>query len=368
MNDKRPVILAVDDTPENLDVLVGILKDKYRVKVAPNGTRALELAGGPERPDLILLDIMMPGMDGFDVCGRLKSDATVRDIPVIFISSLSQTTDKVKAFTAGGVDYVTKPFEPEEVTARIATHLELRRQKRELEQSYARLQALEQLRDNLTHMIIHDMRSPLMAITGGLGIISEDATFEDTENADILNMAAASGQDLTEMVNSLLDISRMESGNMPLEREDHDLKGIAEAAVNAMAANARFEGVDITVSGDSATVHVDETIVRRVFANLIGNAIKFTPGGGTVELKVKRSAETVRAEVIDAGPGIPEDYHEKVFEKFGQVEARRDKQKHSSGLGLTFCKLAVEAHGGHIGVDSEPGKGSTFWFELPVNS
>ncbi|MBT3376007.1 MAG: hybrid sensor histidine kinase/response regulator [Lentisphaerae bacterium] len=367
MTDDRATILIVDDTPENVDVLVGILRDAYRLKVATDGQSALELAAAAP-PDLILLDIMMPGLDGFEVCQRLKAHQDLRDVPVIFVSALDGTGDKVRAFREGGVDYVTKPFRPDEVEARVATHLRLRRQHRELEQSYGQLRELEQLRDSLIHMILHDMRTPLMAASAGLSLLVEGNSERSESERTFLPMVQSSICELTMMTEALLDISRMESGQMPVELADHDLRAIAEGAIESSNALAEFEETELTLAGESSHARFDQNLIHRVLLNLLGNAIKASGSGAAVEVRVSSDASTGRVEVSDTGHGVPAEYREKIFEKFGQAETRRDKEKHSTGLGLTFCKLAVAAHGGKIGVDSEVGKGSTFWFVLPRGS
>ena len=360
----RATLLLVDDTPLNLDVLVGMLKEDYRLKVATDGKGALELAA-TEPPDLVLLDIMMPGMDGFEVCRRLKAEQRLGDVPVIFVSALGDVESKVRAFTGGGVDYVTKPFQPEEVKARVVTHLELRRQKRELAESYERLQDLEKLRDNLVHMIVHDMRSPLMAASSGLGFLAEGNREPNEQERTYLTMTQSAVRELTTMVEVLLDISRMESGEMPVGLAEHDLRAIAEAAIESSKLLAQFEEVCLTLSGEPSPARVDKSLILRVLLNLLGNAIKASTSGASVQVRVSSDESTVRVEVADTGHGIPAEYREKIFEKFGQVEMRRNKEKHSTGLGLTFCKLAVEAHGGEIGVDSVLDQGSTFWFTVP---
>ena len=341
-------LLIVDDTPENIEVLVEILSPEYRTKVALTGEKAVGLCAGDGPPDLILLDVMMPGMDGYEVCRRLKVAEPTRDIPVIFVTAKTEEQDETKGLELGAVDYITKPISPAIVKARVRTHLALLTQRQQIEESYVRLQELESLRDNLTGMIVHDMRSPLMAIMGGVQLLSEKLDEAD-EDFQFATMATAAASELNEMVTSLLDISRMESGHMPLE------------------AIAEFEEIRLAVTGESTPAAVDEKLLHRVFQNLLNNAIKFSPGGSTVLVTVARDGECVRVAVADSGPGISEEYREKIFEKFGQVEARKKSQKHFAGLGLTFCKLAVEAHGGQIGVDSEVGRGSTFWFTLPCH-
>ena len=359
-------LLIVDDTPENIEVLVEILSPEYRTKVALTGEKAVGLCAGDGPPDLILLDVMMPGMDGYEVCRRLKVAEPTRDIPVIFVTSKTEEQDETKGLELGAVDYITKPISPAIVKARVRTHLALLTQRQQIEESYVRLQELESLRDNLTGMIVHDMRSPLMAIMGGVQLLSEKLDEAD-EDFQFATMASAAASELNEMVTSLLDISRMESGHMPLERSECNMKAIAASAVTSMTAIAEFEEIRLAVTGESTPAAVDEKLLHRVFQNLLNNAIKFSPGGSTVLVTVARDGECVRVAVADSGPGISEEYREKIFEKFGQVEARKKSQKHFAGLGLTFCKLAVEAHGGQIGVDSEVGRGSTFWFTLPCH-
>lgn len=362
-------ILVVDDTPANLQVLSGMLKDRgYRVRPVPNGRLALGAARN-EPPDLILLDINMPEMNGFEVCEQLKADADLRAVPVIFISALTDTFDKVKAFRLGGVDYITKPFQFEEVEARIATHLELHRlrdeltaQNRELASANQRLRELEALRDSLMFMLVHDLRSPLSGIYTYLQILSADLADQLTaESREDIAQALKSSGVLMEMINNLLDIGRLEAGELPLEREPVNLETVVAEAVGLIGC-AR-----VTVVRPPAPVVVaaDQSLITRVVTNLIGNAVKFTPEPDAVWVEITGDSERARVAVRDEGPGIPAEYHEKIFERFGQVEAHRDRKNRSTGLGLAFCRLAVEAHGGRIGVESAAGKGSEFWLELP---
>jgi signal transduction histidine kinase len=359
-------VLVVDDTPANLDVLVEMLGEQgFRARPVLSGFLALQSAR-LQPPDLILLDINMPEMNGYEVCQRLKADAALKDIPVIFISALHDTMDKVQAFDAGAVDYITKPFQFEEVKARVQTHLRTYRMQKELEQQYAAIKKLEELKDNLTHMIVHDMASPIQTIGLAVDLVLSSETAPDHESVEVLARAADASRSLTEMVNSLLDISRMEAGQMPLHPADADLRRLAEEAAETMHLLAGAKEIRLAVQGPSVPLHADTDLIRRVFINLIGNALKFTPKGGEVIITASASDGLAGAQVHDTGIGIPEEYHERIFEKFGQIEAGHFGPGHSSGLGLTFCRLAVGAHGGKIGVRSRPGAGSTFWFVLPV--
>jgi signal transduction histidine kinase len=326
-----------------------------------------------ELPDLILLDITMPEMSGYEVCEQLKAEPASRDIPVLFISALDETIDKIKAFAVGGLDYITKPFQFEEVEARVQTHLRLRQLQVELEQrnrqvqaSYDQLRELETLRDNLTSMVVHDMRSPLMGIMGYLEILEMDAgpKLNPTELA-VLSEAREVAQVLAGMVNSLLDVSRLEQGQMPLHLAPADLDALIAAGLGSLGALPQQVSLHHLQHSPALRVTCDADLVTRVVANLVGNAIKFTPEGGQVTVAAESCEQGVKIRVVDTGGGIPREYHQRIFEKFGQVEARQQRTMYSTGLGLTFCKLAVEAQGGRIGVESEVGKGSTFWFTLP---
>jgi len=358
----------IDDTPGNLKLLSVMLQGSgYKVRAAVNGELALQ-AAHIAPPDLILLDINMPGMDGYETCRRLKEDAKLKDIPVIFMSALSETIDKVKAFGAGGVDYITKPFQLEEVEARVGTHLELRRQKLRLQENYDKLHKLEKLRDSLVHMIVHDLRSPLMVIISYLEFIKKDKnnvlSLEST--SDIASATQASNK-MIQIVSDVLDTSKIEEGQMKLQPVECELGRLLEEGVSGLKSLIGGREVRFTPPKSPVTVIADREIISRVVQNLLANAIKFTPESGLIRLGVEPAGDLVRVSVEDNGPGIAPQYQGRIFEKFGQVELRAGRQRSSTGLGLTFCKLAVEANGGRIGVSSEEGKGSAFWFELPVS-
>lgn len=369
----KPDILIVDDTPANLQLLAEMLKKRgYRVRPVPSGKLAIQ-AAQKAKPDLILLDINMPEMNGYEVCKQLKADEALREVPVLFISALDETLDKIKAFAAGGVDYITKPFQFEEVEARVQTHLKLRWlqveleiRNRQLQESLDQLRKLEELRDNLTHMIVHDMRSPLMGILLWLDIHKEAAAPKlSAAEMEPIVAAATSANQLVDMVNSVLDVSRLEQGQMPLNRAMSDLDALVQNALRAIGGLAQKVKLVCPAQSSPVRVNCDASLVVRVIANLVGNAIKFTPQGGTVAITAERHGSGAKICVADTGSGIPGKYHKKIFEKFGQVEVQQQGEIYSTGLGLTFSKLAVEAHGGTIGVESEVGKGSAFWFTLP---
>jgi len=361
-------ILIVDDTLPNLELLSEMLKARgYKVRPVPSGDLALQAAKG-NPPDLILLDIHMPEMDGYEVCERLKADEKLQDIPVLFISGLSETSDKVKAFQVGGADYITKPFQFEEVEARVGTHLELRRQRRELLESYEQLQKLEKLRDDLTHMIVHDLRTPLTNILCSLELIQE-VDYDRERTREFVPMAVEAGQTLVGMVNDMLDINKLEAGQMTLESTEFSVAEVIAAALVSVRRLADQKNLELsaTVDPPDLRLQADEEKVRRALTNLLGNAVKFTRQG-SVQVQARSADGSVVISVVDTGEGLPEADLERIFDKFGQVEARSAGHTMSTGLGLAFVKLSVEAHGGKVRVESELGKGSTFHLSLPALS
>lgn len=224
---------------------------------------------------------------------------------------------------------------------------------------------LEELRDALIHMIVHDLRTPLTSIIGGLQTVV-DAAYEPELTQEFVPTALSSANTLVEMVNTLLDINKMESGQMQLDLAPLDILATAAAAVGQVQnlAHSRRQDLRNEVTGECPGIIADSEKVRRVLVNLLSNAIKFTPDGGTITLRAVCDDEGLLLSVADNGPGIPEDYREKIFEKFGQVQGRQSKVP-STGLGLTFCRMVAQAHGGRIWVESNVGEGSTFYVRLP---
>lgn len=359
-------IMVVDDTPTNLTLLNDILKKiGYRVLAFPRGDLAIK-AAIKSPPDLILLDIMMPDLNGFEVCKRLKSYEHLKEIPIIFISALDDLENKIKAFSVGGVDYVTKPFQFEEVHARVKTHLKLNQQKKRLKENYERLKELEALRDSLVHMIVHDLRSPLMSITGYLDLALMEELPEKAK-AYLTNVKSSS-QMLIELINTLLDVNKIESGNMSLEYSPVEINSLVTRTMNNLSALKGTRSLKFISENKEIIVNCDRQLIERVIWNLVGNAIKFTPErNGQIIVSTVASGNLVKIGVSDNGHGIPREYQEVIFEKFAQAHCRESGIRTSTGLGLTFCKLVAEAHGGKIYVESEQNKGTTFWVELPLD-
>ena len=361
-------VLVVDDLPANVRLLAGILKVAgYEVVTAVGGQEALDTVGRAA-PDVVLLDVMMPDMDGFEVCRRIRQSPATAVLPVVMVTALQGTADRVQALEAGADDFLTKPVEEVEVLARVKSLVRAKRQRDALERAYADLRRAESLRDSLSAMLVHDLRTPLTAIIGPLEMLLEDgsAPFDDIQR-ELLTMCQRNAHRLLGMVNDLLDIGKMESGEITLERSDVTTAALIEEAVRQTAPLAQEKGLEVVcdVAPDLSGFYADEDLLRRVLVNLLGNAVKFTPEGGRVTVSAREAPGELAFSVRDTGEGIPPEAFGRIFEKFGQVESRSAGRKMSTGLGLTFCKMAVEAHGGHIRVESEPGKGSVFSFTVP---
>lgn len=357
-------ILVVDDNEANRVLLREILElDGHRVVLATDGSGALRSVAG-EEPDLLLLDVNMPGMDGLEVCRRVRADPATASLPIILVTALADRSHRLDGIAAGANDYLTKPIDRADLLLRVRNALRLRKLHRELAAQYRKLKELEQMRDSLVHMLVHDLRTPLTGISVYLEM-SKDRVTELAEPrliADFEEMSRAVSQ-LTDMVSDVLDVSRFEADAMPLRRAAIDLRRIAAEAIASLGV-ARHARVEFHPPEEPVVALADPDVIRRVIANLVGNAVKFTPRGGQARVHVVSASSGPEVRVEDAGPGIPAEFHARIFEKFGQAGGNGGPPLRSSGLGLTFCKLAVEAHGGRIGVESEVGRGSTFRFTL----
>ena len=363
------LLLVVDDEMNNRDVLSRRLKRQgHAVVTAGSGAEALRLVR-ETRFDAILLDIMMPDMDGYEVLRQIKSDERLEHIPVIMISAVNEVQSVVRCIEAGAEDYLAKPFNPTLLKARIDASLEKKRSRDresllfyQLQANYKRLQEVEKLRDDMRNMIVHDLRTPLTSVIVGVEMLSNYGTLSD-EQREMMAIAVGGGKTLLGMINDLLDVEKMESGTAQLQYTQLSATTLVQRAVEQVAPLAEEAGTKIVIEIVSGTPDFagDENKLSRTLVNLIGNAIKFTQAG-TVTIHVDHVAEAVRFSVRDTGAGIPAEAFERIFEKFGQLDSR----KVGTGLGLAFCKLAVEAHGGHIGVESTPGVGSTFAFTIPL--
>jgi two-component system, sensor histidine kinase and response regulator len=359
----RPLVLVVDDEPKNVELLTDLLESRnYRVCQAADGEQGLALARA-QLPDVVLLDVMMPRLNGFEVCRRLKAEQKTAMIPVLMVTALDARQDRIAGIDAGANDFIHKPIDSADLMLRVRNAAATRHLHDRLATQLRQLQELESARDTLTHMIVHDLRSPLTGLRAYLDLLQMAAD----GNPEVMEYVAE-GQKiagrLTEMISQVLDVSRMESGQMPLSVKETDLSQVLPAAVATLGPPPSGITLEYEIPQKPVSIHCDPDLIGRVVVNLVGNAFKFTPRGGQVTLGLVGDADRVRITVTDTGPGIPPEFQGKVFEKFGQAPLGQSSSSRSTGLGLTFCKLAVEAHGGRIGLEGPKGGGARFWVEL----
>jgi signal transduction histidine kinase len=352
-------ILIVDDTAANLSVLVETLGAAgYQLMVAEDGEEALSLTMQAQ-PDLILLDVMMPGLDGFETCRRLKARPQCIAIPVLFMTALSDTADKVKAFTAGGVDYITKPFHNEEVLARVKTHLALRGMHRELEAQLA-------YREKFIRIASHDLRNPLCLIqlAGSIALSHHKLS---PEVAKIMANIGESANHMSRIVDTFLNMRAQ--GPDGWTGAKVDMNTLAQAIVQTQEPAAVRKKISLhTVFAEALPpVLCDVSHPYQALTNLISNALKFTPVGGRVTVTTQLSGDCVRAEVRDSGPGVPSAERSQLFQEHARLSPRPTAGEESHGLGLSIVKLLIEGQSGTVGASFPEAGGSVFWFQLPAS-
>jgi len=357
-------VLIVDDIPTNLSVLFQYLRNTgFRVLVAEDGEHALKQIGYI-KPDLILLDVMMPGIDGFETCRQLKNNEATKDIPVIFMTALSETVDKVRGFELGAVDYVTKPVQAEEVLARINAHLMLQDLQRGLRQQIDERDKLIAELDAFSSTVAHDLKSPLGVVLGYLDYIVEYLPqLEQKEIADVLQDVKSAAHRLDRIVDELLMLSSVRKGQVDLTPVD--MYSIILQVHSRLAHMIEEYQAEVVWPETWPIAMGHAPWIEEVWANYLTNALKY---GGTpplVKLGANKvdEADMIRFWIQDNGNGIPDEQKSKLFTEFTRLETRRAK---GHGLGLSIVRRIVEKLGGEVGVDSLPGEGTTFYFSLPV--
>jgi CheY-like chemotaxis protein len=365
----KPCVLVVDDEGTNIAILAKLLGDEHRVLAAKDGREALRRAESEPRPDIILLDVMMPGMNGFEVMRRLQDNPETRDTPVIFITALSQEADEAKGLDLGAVDYIAKPFNTAVVKARVRNHLQLQQAKAQLARQNEILRENVALREEVERITRHDLKTPLGMIINGPDLLLQD----DNLRPDQRELAAAiqeSGRRMLTMINNSLDLHKMETGRCELHPAAVDMIPVIALIERDLSAllngkQARFEttlqGRPLTPS-DAFTVHAEELLCYSLLANLLKNAVEAGPKGAATAIDLRREGDRAVAAITNTGAAPPE-----VRDRFFQKYVTHGKAD-GAGLGAYSAKLMAEIQGGSLAMAvSDEADTTTLTLTLPAD-
>ena len=361
-------ILVVDDDRLNVRILSNILKSEgYTLADADSGEHALEVYES-FHPDLVLLDVMMPGLNGFETCRALRQRYGAETAPVIFITAKSESDDVVEGLSAGGVDYLPKPFRAKEALARIRTHLHIRLLSEQQKSLVDQLSKANAAKNRFLGMAAHDLRNPLASIRGLAEFLRDGVVGPLTpEQLDLIKTIHEASQGMLDLVNELLDVATIESGELKLSLEPHDLTELIEKNIYLANIEAAKKHTKIVFAskGQAAVLPIDAGKIRQVVANLLSNALKYSPAGSTITVELHHGKGTWAFSVKDQGPGIPENERDKLFKDFGRLSVKTTGGEKSTGLGLAICRNIVEAHRGTITAENLPQRGCEFRVTLP---
>lgn len=359
----KNTILIVDDNSNNLKVVAGVLKGVgYNLRMAKSGKQALSVLDKTV-PDLILLDIQMPDMDGFETCLKIKENELLAGIPIIFLTANTDAKSISRAFEVGGVDFVTKPFNSNELIARIATHIKLKTQTEELAYQNA-------TKDKFFSIISHDLKNPLSSVIGFSELLEEDYDQLDTDEIKkFIHYIFESSKFSIEILNNLLDWSRLQGGNLTSQKTNCNLSSLLNSNIEGHIPQASAKNIKVDSDIDeNLPVCADEKMISTVIRNLISNAIKFTPNGGSIFVSSKEKMiddkKVIETEIKDSGVGMSFDQMNKLFKIQHNVVSKGTNNENGTGLGLVLCKEFISQNDGHIRVESELQIGSRFIFDL----
>lgn len=365
-------VLVVDDEQNNFDVIEFILfTEGYELNYATSGAEALTFLE-TSQPDVILLDVMMPEMDGIEVCRQIKAHPLWCYIPIIMVTALNSKEDLARALNTGADDFISKPVSPVELRARVRSMLRIKQQHDALESLLKDKEALLekqaaslQLRQDMSNMVVHDLRNPLTVILMSCELLKR--THLEEKQLNKVQKISLSANRLQSLIDSLLMMAKLEAGKFLLNLNEVDLSLLGNGVVQDFHPIVTQKKIDFVshLPEPNYRVRIDEMLLRRVLDNLLSNALKFSPENSQVTFIIEyASSSTIKIQVKDQGRGISEEVKEKIFEKYeiGNIISGVSQ----TGLGLAFCKIAIEAHGGNISVDSNQPNGSIFTIEIPT--
>ena len=372
----QDVVLIVDDNPKNLGIMFEFLTSQgYTVLLSQSGQDAIEKAeAGP--PDIVLLDVMMPGLDGFETCRRLKANPKTRDIPVIFVTALLNLNDKTNGFKAGGIDYIVKPFQPEELGLRVNTHLTIRKLQQQLQEQNIQLQhqkdeltELNSSKDKFFSIIAHDLRTPLTSFLAYTQFAAKRLNeFSRADLQSMLEDLCSSSENLYALLENLLEWAQIQRGMLTYYPETCDLSTLVVKNMELFEQAAGQKHLRLTsqLPEQPLTSYIDARVADVVLRNLLSNAIKFTPKHGRIEIAARTREHGVELSVSDTGIGLNQAELAALFQIDQSTHRRGTVGEVGTGLGLILCKELLDGNGGRIGVSSEVGQGTTFTIHLPV--
>lgn len=364
-------ILVVDDIAANRELAQSILADEgYDVRLASGGEEAIT-AFRTELPDCVLLDIRMPGVDGFAVCERIRKLPGGADTQILFLTAMRDIDTFDHALRAGANDFITKPVRPAELLVRVRSALELRRLNAELREHYEllrrqrdELMRVQLQKERLTAFVVHDLKSPVAALDLYAQALLREESLAEKVRHYATRMRGVVGQ-VDRMLQNLLDVSQADEGKLALRRSDVDLREVVRNVLADLRLNAEHRQITLRVGLEVERVDADEEVVRRTLTNLIENAIRYAPRETSVTISATRRGAETELRVADSGTGIAVEMREEIFNPFVRVESgARVVDRGGHGLGLAFCRLAVEAHGGRIWIE-DAAPGAVFCMTLP---
>ncbi|WP_068545502.1 hybrid sensor histidine kinase/response regulator [Thalassotalea crassostreae] len=352
-NENKPTILVVDDEPGNIDLASALLKENYKVKAATNGKIAIKIAQADSNIDLILLDIMMPELDGYETCAELKRNENTKDIPVIFLTAKAEVADITKGFNLGAVDYITKPLQPEILKARVLTHVTLRQNRQALTKQVATLVENAQLREDIEKLTHHDLKGPLGVILFELPKIADKQASKSIEESvtNVLNM-----------INNTLDIFKIENGTYPINPDMVDLNNLVDKAMKAVHSLATKKNITFKLESAHQNTYMDaeELLCLSIFNNLIKNSVEASPDNEDIHISISEIGEQIEFKLTNTGV-IPKELRDTLFEKYSTSNHIR-----GSGLGAYSAKLMTDVQKGQISFKIIDEKYTEFTVTMPA--
>jgi two-component system sensor histidine kinase/response regulator len=362
-----PKVLFVDDTEDNLDLLEFALKKKPITMLRASSGKECLVVAEEQRPDMIVLDIQMPEMDGFETLRRLRANPETAKIPVIFLTAIKRDPQSIaEGILLGAEEYLTKPIDLEELFARV----------RSIYRVMAMQHELEQVKSQFMAMLVHDLRTPLTIVISSIDYILRHYNEKplDTDSMKLMETVLASTRGMSYLVNDLLDLSKYQAGQIPLNKQTITIHELIEESLQPFLMQFKQRNITLNtdVNIDLPRLEADSGKIVQLMTNLLSNAIKFTPDNGAVGIKVEQDSSAdqkqhfIKVTVSDTGIGMKPEELPLLFEQYRQVSSARKTKEKGTGLGLAICKLIAQAHGGTIGVESELNKGTSFTFTLPA--